>query len=84
MERMKKQGAGWPPVSCVLAVLLVLVLESASVGAAPVSISLSEGNGDLILTNGIHAVKSLQIMPKTLLYLATYFTFCSILYQLCD
>ena len=42
MENMKKQGAGWPPVSYVLAVLLGSVLESASVEAASVSISLSE------------------------------------------
>ena len=52
LKGMKKQGAGLrPPVSRFWAVLLALVLESVRVGAVPVSISLSEGNGDLILTN---------------------------------
>ena len=53
LKGMKKQGAGLrPPVSRFWAVLLALVLESVRVGAVPVSISLSEGNGDLILTKG--------------------------------
>ena len=47
----KNRGPGVASCSCVRAVLLVPVFESASVGAASVSISLSEGNGDLILTN---------------------------------
>lgn len=57
LKGMKKQGAGLrPPVSRFWAVLLALVLESVRVGAVPVSISLSEGNGDLILTNYKKAV----------------------------
>ncbi|MBD5084810.1 MAG: class B sortase [Clostridiales bacterium] len=47
----KTGGRIWPSVSCVLAVLLVQMLESARVGAVPVSISFSKGKGDLVLTN---------------------------------
>ena len=39
---IKTGGRVWPPVSCVLAVLPVFVLESAIVGAAPVLICLIE------------------------------------------
>ena len=63
LKGMKKQGAGLrPPVSRFWAVLLALVLESVRVGAVPVSISLSEGNGDLILTNSSKAVFSYRLL----------------------